>query len=210
MEQNVFNDIVASEAELREILGAPSDLVLRKQLPALDAHCRAFIALSPFLLISSANAAGECDVSPRGDAPGSVLVLDDRRLVIPDRPGNRRIDTLRNIIANPQVGLLFLIPGVEETLRVNGRAYVSRDEALLERAVARGKRPSLVIGVEVRECFLHCAKAFRRSGLWDSTRWPERSALPTLGQILVDQLQLQTTAEALDCDIEEGYATRLY
>src|SRR5688572_5290298 len=130
MEHNAFNDIVTSEAELREILGAPRDLVLRKQLPALDVHCRAFIALSPFLLISSANAAGECDVSPRGDAPGSVLVLDDRRLVIPDRPGNRRIDTLRNIIANPQVGLLFLIPGVEETLRVNGRAYVSRDEAL--------------------------------------------------------------------------------
>ncbi len=124
--------------------------------------------------------------------------------------GNRRIDTLRNIIANPQVGLLFLIPGVEETLRVNGRASISRDEALLERTTARGKRPSLVIGVEVRECFLHCAKAFRRSGLWDATSWPERSALPTLGQILVDQLQLQTTAEALDCDLEEAYAKRLY
>jgi uncharacterized protein len=210
MDHNLFNDVVTSEDELRLLLGMPSELVLRKQLPALDPHSRAFIALSPFVLISTANATGECGVSPRGDAPGAVLVLDDRRLVIPDRPGNRRIDTLRNIVANPQVGLLFLIPGVEETLRVNGRAYLTRDEALLERTAAQGKRPKLAIGVEVRECFLHCAKAFRRSRLWDSTCWPERSALPTLGQMLIDQLQLQVTAEALDCDIEEGYATRLY
>ncbi len=146
-----FRDIVTSEAALRELLGEPSDLVIRKQLAALDRHSRAFIALSPFVLVGTAGADGACDVSPRGDAPGFVLTLDEKTLVIPERPGNRRADTLRNILQTGAVGLLFVIPGVEETLRVNGRACLVRDAAILERLAARGKQPPIAIGVEVDE-----------------------------------------------------------
>ncbi len=206
-----FTDLVTSEVALRELLGHPSELVIRKQLSALDGHCRAFIALSPFLLLGTVGAAGGCDVSPRGDAPGFVLALDDRTLVIPERPGNRRFDTLRNILQTGAIGMLFIVPGVEETLRVNGRARIVRDADVLERTVARGKRPLLAIGVEVEECFFHCAKAFKRSGLWDSAGWPDRAALPSLGRILVDQVRPpDTTIDDLERYIEESYTKRLY
>ena len=211
MHSSHFNAIISSEAELREMLGTPSELALRKVQPALDQHARAFIAQSPFLLISTSNDQGNLDVSPRGDLPGFALPLDERTLVIPDRPGNRRIDTLRNILANPQVGLLFLIPGIDETLRINGRALIARDEALLERTAVQGKKPKLVIGVEVQECFFHCAKAFRRSKLWDVAQWPERSSVATLGTVLKDQLKIeQATVAQIDCDLEESYAKTMY
>lgn len=206
-----FTDLVTSEAELRALLGQPSDTVIRKQLPALDVHCRAFIALSPFLLIGTANANGDCDVSPRGDAPGFVLTLDDHTLVIPDRPGNRRIDSLRNIVTCGTIGLLFMIPGVEETLRINGQACIVRDADILARLEARGKVPTLAIGVTVEEAFLQCAKALKRSRLWDSATWPERTALPTLAQILHDQVPMPgVTVEELEASLEESYRTRLY
>jgi len=206
-----FRDTVTSEAGLREIIGEPSELVLRKQLPALDAHCRAFIARSPFVLVGTANRRGMCDVSPRGDAPGFVLVLDDRTLLIPDRPGNRRIDSFRNVLENPHVGLLFVIPGFEETLRVNGRARLVRDADLLAQLAAKSKTPTIALGVEVREAFLHCAKAFKRSALWQSETWPERGVLPSLGAMLQDQVRPEEmTAEQLDCQIEESYVKRLY
>lgn len=206
-----FADVVTSEEQLREIVGAPSDLVLRKQLPALDDHCRAFIAHAPFLLVGTANARGMCDVSPRGDAPGFVHVLDDRTLLVPDRPGNRRLDTLRNILENPRVGLLFVIPGVEETLRVNGSARIVRDEALLESMMVQGKRPLLALAVDVEEAFLHCAKAFKRSHLWQPDRWPDRSVLPSLGRMLIDQVKPNdTTVAELEGQIEESYQKRLY
>lgn len=206
-----FTDLVTSDEALREMLGYPSDVVIKKQLPALDAHCRAFIALSPFMLLGTANANGDCDVSPRGDAPGFVLVLDDQTLVIPDRPGNRRIDSLRNIIAHGAVGLLFMIPGVEETLRVNGRACIVRDADLLARLEARGKVPTLAIAVTVEETFLHCAKALKRSLLWDAMTWPARNALPTLAQMIHDQVPMPgVTVEELDASFEESYRTRLY
>ena len=128
-----FTEKVTSEADLREIIGYPGENIRRKQLAALDKHCREFIGLSPFLLIASTNATGQADVSPRGDAPGFVQVLDENTLVIPDRPGNRRIDTLSNIVQQPHVGLIFLIPGQGETLRVNGRACIIRDADVLER-----------------------------------------------------------------------------
>lgn len=206
-----FDTIVSSEAELRELVGIPSEGVIRKVQPALDQHARTFIAQSPFLLIGTSNAQGNLDVSPRGDLPGFALPLDDHTLVIPDRPGNRRTDTLRNILANPQVGLLFVIPGIEETLRVNGRAVIARDQGLLERTAVQGKKPLLVIGIEVQESFFHCAKAFRRSKLWDAAHWPERSNVPTLGTIMKDQLKIeQATAAELDCDLEEAYAKTMY
>ncbi len=206
-----FTDLVTSEAELRALLGEPGEVVVRKQLPALDRHCRAFIARSPFMLLGTANERGDCDVSPRGDAPGFVLVLDDHTLAIPDRPGNRRIDSLRNIVAHGGVGLLFMVPGVEETLRINGRACIVRDNDLLARLEARGKVPTLAIVVTVAEAFLHCAKALKRSQLWDTATWPERSALPTLAQMIHDQVPMpNVTVEELDASFEESYRKRLY
>jgi PPOX class probable FMN-dependent enzyme len=206
-----FNAPISSEAVLRELIGTPSELVIRKVQPALDQHARTFLAQSPFLLIGTSDERGNLDVSPRGDLPGFVLPLDDQTLVIPDRPGNRRIDTLRNILANPQVGLLFLIPGIDETLRVNGRAVIARDETLLERTAVQGKKPLLVIGVEVQEVFFHCAKAFRRSKLWDTAHWPKRSDVPTLGTVLKDQMKIeQASAAEIDCDLEASYARTLY
>jgi PPOX class probable FMN-dependent enzyme len=157
-----FRDVVSTPDELRALLGEPSDVARKKQVDRLDEHCREFIARSPFVLLATSDAAGRCDVSPKGDPAGFVLVLDERHLVIPDRPGNRRLDGMRSILANPHVGLLFLVPGRGETLRVNGHASIVRDAELLARLAVGGKTPRLAIGVEVEEVFLHCAKAFKR------------------------------------------------
>jgi hypothetical protein len=206
-----FTHLVTSERELRELIPPPTGRPVLKERRTLDEHCRALIARSPFVLIGTAGADGRCDVSPKGDVPGFVHVLDDRRLVIPDRPGNRRLDGMRAILENPHVGLLFLVPGKEETLRVNGRAVITRDPALLARFAVDGKTPLLALGVEVEECFMHCAKAFKRSRLWQPATWPDPSALPSLGQILFDQIKPDgTTAAAIDREIQEGYASRLY
>jgi len=206
-----FRDIITSEKVLRDLIGFPSDLAMRKQLSSLDHHCQNFIARSPFLLIGTVDASGACDVSPRGDAPGFVLILDEKTLVIPERPGNRRLDTLRNILQISAVGLLFMIPGVEETLRVNGHGCLVRDATLLKCTTAQGKQPLVAIGVEVEECFLHCAKALKRSKLWDTTSWPERTAFPSLGQMLSDQVQPSNqTVKDLESYIEESYAKQLY
>lgn len=191
-----FTEKVTSEAELREVIGYPTEMIRRKQLSALDKHCREFIELSPFLLIGTTNAAGEADVSPRGDPAGFVQVLDEKTLVIPERPGNRRIDTLRNIVQQPHVGLLFMIPGQGEILRVNGRACIIRDPAVLERSTVEGKRPLLAIAVEVDECFLHCSKAIRRAKLWEQG---DRKTLSSVGQIMIDHTGLTgVTAQQLD------------
>ena len=177
-----FSTVITTEAELRALMGEPSELSLRKQQSALDVHCRAFIGLAPFLLVGTVGIDGLCDVSPRGDAPGFVQVLDEQTLVIPERPGNRRIDTLRNIIQTGSVGLLFMVPGMEETLRVNGRAQLVRDADLLERMAVQGKPPLLAIGVTVEECFLQCAKALKRSHLWQPEAWPACNALTFAGR----------------------------
>jgi hypothetical protein len=206
-----FEHRIDTEEELRALVGAPSDLVVKKQLHHLDVHARAFIARAPFALLATAGSDGSCDVSPRGDAPGFALVLDDRTLVLPDRPGNRRVDSFRNILQTGGVGLLFVIPGVEETLRVNGEACLVRDPALLERLTAQGKQPQLAVAIEVRECFLHCAKAFKRSKLWQPESWPPAGVVPSLGKMLSDQVQpAGTTVEQLEAHIAESYAKRLY
>ena len=211
-EARAFDETVATEAELRGLMGEPSGLAVGKQLDRLDRHCRSFIALSPFVLVGTSDAAGACDVSPRGDEPGFVLVLDEKTLAIPERPGNRRIDSLLNVLETGSVGLLFVVPGFEETLRVNGRAWVVRDVDVLERTAVRGKRPPVAIGVEVEECFLHCAKAFKRSRLWRAEVWPERcSTLPSLGRMYRDQGAVPgASSEDLDHRIEESYARHLY
>jgi uncharacterized protein len=187
---------ITSVSQLRELVGEPSERARLKQLPALDAHCRAFIARSPFLLLGTASAAGTCDVSPKGDTPGFVPVLDDTTLVVPDRPGNRRFDSLQNILENPHVGLLFLIPGMDETLRVNGTARLVRDPDLLELMAVGGKQPLLGILVTVQEAFLHCARSFLRAQLWDPTHFMPRDQMPSLTRMIQDQIRSADTSEA--------------
>ncbi len=160
---------------------------MKKQLAALDVHCRSFIAKSPFVLLGTSGTDGRCDVSPKGDRAGFVLVLDEQTLAIPDRPGNKRLDSLQNIVTNPHVGLLFLIPGMDETLRVNGTAELVRDDALLDRLAVEGKRPLLGIVVHVEETFLHCARSFLRAQLWDPEHFMARDEMPTLARMITDQ-----------------------
>jgi hypothetical protein len=203
-------DIITTEAQLADILGRPSQTAVRKQLHSLDTHCRAFIERSPFMLLGTSSGLG-ADVSPKGDRPGFVLVLDESTLVIPDRLGNRRADSHLNILRNPEVGLLFLVPGFGETLRVNGHATIVRDAGLLEKTAAQGKRPQLCIVVTVREAYLHCAKAMIRSSLWKPESWPERSALPDFARMLMDQTgRNDCTVDDMRQQISESYATRLY
>jgi PPOX class probable FMN-dependent enzyme len=192
-----------------DLIGVPSELAVKKQRSELDQHMTNFIAESPFLLIGTVARDGSCDVSPRGDAPCVAKVLDPRTLVIPERAGNRRADSLRNILETGRIGLLFLIPGLGETLRVNGRACVFRDENLLASLSAQGKQPKLGIGVEVEECFLQCAKALIRSQLWQGDA--RKSSLPSFAQILMDQTRIEGhTVETLHQAIEESYSQRLY
>lgn len=179
---------VTSEAELRELYGHPGTRAVAKERPVLNQDCRAFIAASPFLVMGTASADGRCDVSPKGDAPGFVHVLDDHHLVIPDRLGNNRLDGLRNILENAHVGLIFLIPGREDTLRVNGRARIVRDEALLERLAVNGKRPVTALLVDVEQTFMHCARAFKRAGLWEPERWPDTTGVRSMQRMIWDLL----------------------
>ena len=187
----------------------PSERARLKVQRALDGHMRNFIALSPFVCLGSSSADG-ADVTPRGDQPGFVHVLDDHTLLIPDWPGNNRLDTLMNIEANANVGLLFLIPGFSESLRVNGVAEISIDPALLERWNVNGRHPRSVVRVAVREAFLHCGKAILRSKLWDEASKVDRNVLPSYGQMLKDQTQVRDTAEQIQASVEEAYKTRLY
>jgi len=206
-----FLNTVKTVEELREVTGQPSELVNNKVIAYLDKHCMDFIAKSPFLTISTADASGRCDVSPRGDDAGFVYVLNEKQLIIPERPGNKRMDSMRNILANPNVGLLFLIPGLGETLRVNGKASIIQDEELLEKMAAHGKRPLLGIGVDVEECFIHCAKAFRRSGLWEPESWGDKEELPKGAKILAAHAKLPNTdAEAVGKILEKSYRETLY
>jgi PPOX class probable FMN-dependent enzyme len=184
----MFKDKILSIEELRAIYSQPSARAVMKQRPELDMHSRAFIALSPFVLVATADETGRCDVSPKGDAPGFVQVLDETHLVIPDRPGNNRLDGLTNLIGNPKIGLLFLIPGREDTLRVNGNAWIVCDAELLAALAVDGKQPKTAIGIEVTEVFVHCPKAFMRSHLWKPEQWPAANALPSMCEMLWDQL----------------------
>lgn len=203
-------EFISSVEELRGLYGARHELAMKKELSLLDGHSRSFIARSPFVLIGSQDAAGNADVTPKGDAPGFVAVLDDRTLAIPDRPGNNRLDTWENVIGNPSVGLLFLIPGMNETLRVNGTARITADAALREKMAVDGKLPSTVLVVSVKAAYMHCAKAFIRSELWKPESWPDRASLPTLGTILRDQLALAETAQTLDAGLDEAYRKTLW
>lgn len=205
MTETAIND----PARLRALYGEPHERAVRKQLSRLDRHCRNFIALSPFLVIASAGADGSCDCSPKGDAPGFVRVLDDRTLLIPDRIGNNRVDTLSNVLENPHVGLLFFVPGVNETLRVNGRVEITTDPALLEPMAVNGRAPKSGLLVTVVDAYLHCAKALIRSDLWNPERRIDRASFPSMGRMLADQIDGLGVADA-ERYTEESIRTRLY
>ncbi|MCB1746499.1 MAG: pyridoxamine 5'-phosphate oxidase family protein [Gammaproteobacteria bacterium] len=208
--------VFESEEALRDYIGRPLDLAVAKAIDHLDKYCRAFIERSPFLCISTASADGRGDVSPRGDGPGFVQVLDPHTLFIPDRPGNNRLDTMTNIIANPNVGLLFLVPGFEDCLRVNGRAQVVRDDGLLAAAAVKGRTPLIGIRVAVDEAYLHCAKAIKRSKLWDEASRHDRGALPSIGKMILEQTAAPGAAPdaavvaEVDELIEDNYRNALY
>lgn len=206
--------LVRDEATLRGLFPPVQTLAALKSLGLLDPHAREFIRRSPFLAIGTQNGDGKADVSPRGDPAGFVQVLDDRSLAIPDRPGNNRLDTLSNILTNPNVGLLFLIPGFDDTLRINGTAQLSTDPELLRRMAVNDRVPTIAIIVTVTEAFLHCAKAFRRSRLWDPEARQDRQEMPTLLKMILDQTTGAPTDPVEMSKIDEGleadYRTSMY
>jgi PPOX class probable FMN-dependent enzyme len=206
-----FTSLVTTEAELRAIVsGGPSERAVLKDRGALDEQSRKFISLSPFLLMATSGADGTCDVSPKGDAPGFARVVDDGRLAIPERNGNKRMDGMTNLLTNPHIGLLFVVPGCDYTLRVNGRAWITRDPALLESLAAQGVVPTLAIGVEVRQSFFHCVKSFRRSKLWNNATWPGADALPSYACTVFNQIKPASgTLEDWEKNIAESDA-KLY
>jgi len=200
--------VIRSEAELRETYSTPGEAASKKLMPRLDKHAKAFIALSPFLVIASRGDGG-ADCSPRGDGPGFVQVVDDRTLLIPDRRGNNLLDTLGNVVADPEVGLLFFVPGVAETLRANGTARIVSDPVLLEPLAVRGQVPASAMEVTIRQVYFHCGRSLIRARLWDPTTQVEKGSFPSLGRIIADQVA-GVDAEEADKRLEEAYTTRLY
>jgi hypothetical protein len=194
---------------LRDIYPAPSGIVVDKQLDRIDRHAAHFIARSPFVVVATADAEGRCDASPRGDAPGFVTVADERTLLLPDRLGNNRVDSMCNLASNPHLGLLFMIPGILETLRVNGRAELTTDAETLSRLSAQGKAPKSALVIAVEEVFFHCGKAMKRSELWNPERHAKPGEIPSLGRIIADQVRGVDVAEA-EARIETAYRERLY
>ena len=200
---------IDTTSDLVCLYGTPSVLAQQKNLDHIDPHAKAFIARAPFLVLSTADADGWPDASPRGDPPGFVAVEDERTLLIPDRPGNNRVDSFKNVMVNPKVGLLFLVPGHPHSLRVNGTARLITDEALCARVAVQGKPACAVLEVTVREVFFHCGKSLIRSRVWQPEQWPDRTGLASLGAALADQIGTidKATAEAI---VAEGIANRLY
>jgi PPOX class probable FMN-dependent enzyme len=200
---------IESIDQLRGLYGEPSERAVKKQLAHIDRHCRSFIELSPYFVMCTSDAEGNLDASPRGGAPGFCKVADERTLLLPDRPGNNRLDSFSNIIGTGRVGLLFFVPGVDEMLRINGTAELRTDEALRLQCVEQGKPAKVVVSVKVREAYLHCAKAIMRAGLWKAESLVPRSVLPSLGQMIRDQTGGETAAETQE-QMVERYKALLY
>jgi len=198
---------IRDEAELRSLLGDPSELVRAKIGYRLNELTRQFVDRSPFVLLATSAPDGSCDVSPRGDPPGFVRVLDEQTVLLPERPGNRLAASLRNVLRNPHVGLLFVIPGVGDTLRINGHATIVTDEELLAPSAVEGKPPKLGLLVDVEEVFTHCSKAFLRAELWNPSRHVDRSELPSSGEIH-RRRDPSFDADAYDAERAERYERR--
>lgn len=205
-----MKDNVDTHERLREIYDEPLEISVRKKLDRLDQHCRDYLALSPFMVIGSADENGHGDVSPKGDHPGFVQVLDDSHLLIPDRPGNNRLDTMQNILANPEVATIFFVPGVKETLRIAGRASVVSDIDVLRRFEVNGKLPKTALLLQVREVFMHCAKAIARSKLWQDDYKVPRTALPRYAQILADHSRQSLGVDEIQAAIEDSESNRMW
>jgi PPOX class probable FMN-dependent enzyme len=200
-----FEHVISNIDALRELYREPSELVRRKKIARLDDGCRAVIESAPLVLVATSRPDGGCEVSPRGGPPGFVQVLDGQRLAIPDLSGNNLVDSISNIVLNPHVGLLFVLPGRDETLRVNGRAWLTTDDDVLDGFTAELRRPKAAIGVEVVDAFVHCAKSFRRGQVWDPASWAPDVA-PSAAELLTCHIELDTTPEQLAANLEKGYA----
>ncbi len=201
---------IETEEQIEEVLGQTSEMVRQKVFDRVDEYAAAFVARSPLMLLATSDREGRLDVSPKGDAPGFVLLKDESTLVVPDRPGNKLAFGFRNILQNPRVGMIFLVPGTTETLRVNGKASLTRDPALLERLSAKGKPALLATRVAVEECFFHCGKAFLRSTLWKPETWPADYKV-NLGRQLAKKFGAgDEVAEQIEAGLEQSYKTTLY
>ena len=201
---------ITSAEELREVIGAPTPKAVAKERVTLHARDREWLARSPFCLIATSDADGNCDVSPKGDPPGFVHVIDDATIAIPDRPGNRRADGFQNILSNPHAGLIFFVPGRGETLRVNGRARLVRDAPFFDEMVVNGHRPAIALVLEIEQIFFHCAKALMRSKLWKPETW-NPDALPSHARIVTDLKYADASLEELERYYsDESYSRHLY
>ena len=201
--------VVADAGELLELVGAPVRRIAEKVRPTLHPIDREWLAASPFCLVATAAADGTCDVSPKGDPAGLAHVLDERTIALPDRPGNRRVDGFGNILENPHVGLIFLVPGRNDTLRINGSARIVREAPFFDELVVDGHRPTLALVLDVEEVFYHCSKAFLRASLWDHASWTP-SAVPSRVRIAQTIERPDATVEELEAYYGSGYAERLY
>lgn len=195
--------------QLYEINGMPQEYIVNKHTSYLTPLLEEFITTAPFFIIATADGEGNCDVSPKGDPSGSVKILDRRTIAIPDRPGNRRIDGHRNLIENPHIGLIFIVPGVDETVRVNGRAFITTDRELLDSMKMQGKAPKLAMIVEIDQVYGHCARPILRSGLWKPESWPDPDTVPTLHAMMCEQKDLPPPDESQGKRQEE-YRSVLY
>ena len=205
-----FTDTIESFDVVRHVLGEPTDAVKEKVIDTLDDVCRGFIAKSPFMLLASSSRDGQVTVSPKGDPAGFVHVLDDKRLAIPDRLGNRRADTFQNVLENPQVGLIFLIPGKAETLRIGGEARIVRDAALRESMAVNGRVPNLAIVVYAERIMMHCAKCIRRSRLWQLEAWPDHSDTASIAEAMIKHAKLDMTPEEYEARLRATGMRDLY
>ena len=200
---------ITTYEDLRHRYRQPTERVVRKELDHLDDHCRRFVAHSPFMVLATAGADGRVDASPRGDAPGFVHVADVHTLLIPDRPGNNRLDSLTNLVERPHAGAILMIPGVDESLRVNGSIAIHDDDDLRQKFAVDGRLPTVVLVMRVDQVYLHCAKAFMRSGLWDPESWPTSRPVATLGEMIHDQIGEDAPAETQDAMLAR-YRADLY
>jgi PPOX class probable FMN-dependent enzyme len=203
---------VADQPTLRTYVGDPLPLVVNKEMPHLDELCRRYLSMSTMLFISSVGADGKADVSPRGDPSGFIKVLDERTIAIPDRPGNRRVDTMSNILSNPghSVGLIFLVPGVDEVMRASGRATVSSDLTLLKEMAVNGKVPKLAVVITLDEVFFHCGKALKRARLWDPTMRIDRKDFPSMAELIHEQRRPNQPLESIETFVADNYKNELY
>lgn len=205
-----FEEIVSDPEDIWSVMGQPKGRALAKEVDEIDDICRAFIAKSPFIIIGTSDGGEQFDLSPKGDPEGFVQVLDNKRLAIPDRLGNRRIDTFRNLLKNPRIGLIFLIPGNNDTLRINGEARIVRDEAVREKMAVNGKLPDFAIVVYVERALLHCPKCMLRSKLWQPEAWPDKAGTPSLAEGLLKHAELDISMDEMQEILAKDRRERMY